>query len=118
MTPKEYVESGKHLPPFLKDFHDQKDFFKMVHSLYDHGDQCQPDWVKAHIYTIDWFLWYLGQRGWILQRSRAKVDFVPMEVDMQHYKKAVAETFDSMMADWRAERSNGSSTADSITNIE
>lgn len=99
MTPKEYVESGKHLPRFLRDFHDQKDFFKMVDLLYRTSEESldMPNWRESHCYVIDWFLWYLGQRGWTLQRSRANVEFKSMEDDFANYKKTIVESLANMM---------------------
>lgn len=74
-TPVEYVESGEHLPHFMRDFHDQKELFKSIHEAYRLEPTSMPNWTQAHIYTVDWFLWYMGQRGYTLQKSRAKVKF-------------------------------------------
>ncbi len=70
----EYLESGEHLPKFLRDFHDQKDFFKSMHYLCEgsEGSDEKPNWVEGHIYTIDWFLWFMASRGYTLQKCRKK----------------------------------------------
>jgi hypothetical protein len=80
LSASSYVESGKHLPEFMRDFHDQKDLFKAIHHTYakDDPEAKMPDWRQAHCYTVDWFLWFMGLRGYTLQKSRAKVDFRPL----------------------------------------
>lgn len=63
----------KILPDFLRDFHDQKDFFKGLHSLYSEGENKIPNnWVDNHIYTIDFFLWFMARHGYRLQRFKSK----------------------------------------------
>ena len=72
------MESGEYLPEMLRDFHDQKDLFKKMHSLYGAEQESyieMPNWVSGQCYVIDWFLWYMGQRGYVLRKSRAKIDF-------------------------------------------
>lgn len=76
ITALNFVQRDKHLPPFMRDFHDQKALFKAIHNEYDLNDNKKcPNWIQAHIYTIDIFLWYMGQRGYTLQKSRADVEF-------------------------------------------
>ena len=98
LTAKAYVESGKHLPPPLRDFHDCKDFFKWVDGVcvsHVREDETSPthymnkdlpNWTTAQIYTIDYFLWFMGQFGYTLQRSRANVDFRSLEEEVGAYK--------------------------------
>ena len=73
----QWMKDGEYLPDILKDFHDQKDLFKAMHAAYsgDDKDEQMPSWVNGHIYTIDWFLWYMGRRGYTLQKNRSNVDF-------------------------------------------
>lgn len=75
-----WLESGHHLPEFLRDFHDQKDFFKAMHYLYQDNPSADrvPNWVDGQIYTIDWFLWMMASRGYTLQKTRKKLDFSEM----------------------------------------
>ena len=68
----------KHLPPFLRDFHAQKDIFKLVHHLAPPPVDAmvrQPTWVEGHCYVIDVFLWCMARHGYTLQRSRAQLPF-------------------------------------------
>ena len=76
---RQYLESGQHLPKGLRDFHDQKDFFKSMHILHQNneGAEKNPNWVQGHIYIIDFFLWFMASRGYTLQKTRKKnVDFI------------------------------------------
>lgn len=72
-----WLESGKHLPLVLRDFHDQKKVFKEIHSLYRDANNADamPTWTDAHVYVVDWFLWYMASRGYSLQRNRTKQNF-------------------------------------------
>lgn len=79
-----WLKSGKYLPEFMRDFHDQKDVFKSIHKLY--GDLDVPDppsWVDGHMYTIDRFLWYMASRGYTLQKSRKHIEFKEL---LDHYE--------------------------------
>lgn len=70
--------AGKHLPPMLRDFHDQKDIFKLVDSLTTSAPDAtirRPTWVEGQVYVIDTFLWCMARHGYTLQRSRAQLPF-------------------------------------------
>jgi hypothetical protein len=71
------MESARYLPDFMRDFHDQKDLFKTVHETVHANPGTQRiNWVDAQIYTIDVFLWFMALRGYTLQRTRAKYEFL------------------------------------------
>lgn len=75
-----FMGDKKYLPTFMKDFHDQKDIFKAMHELYetnnaDNPREEMPNWRDGHCYVIDWFLWYIAQRGYTLQKNRTKIKF-------------------------------------------
>ncbi len=107
MTPQEYVKSGKHLPGPLKDFHDQKDLFKLMYRCYaDKGgtgayeqNGASVPWTTGQCYVIDWFLWFMGKRGWTLQRSRADVPFHDLDAEIAMMKREDAELFREMLAE-------------------
>lgn len=85
----EYVKQGKHLPDFLEDFHDQKDFFK---AMYEQWGDCEQlsriSWVDCHVYTIDFFLWWMGLNGYKLQKIRSKdFRFYDPTDTINHYVK-------------------------------
>ena len=70
----QWRKAGKHLPVFMRDFHDQKEVFKTIFDKYDISD-LDISWRDAHIFTIDYFLWFMADHGFTLQKNRTKVDF-------------------------------------------
>jgi len=95
MTPQQYTESSKHLPPFLRDFHGQKDLFKTIWgrtNLSSFPKEVQNlGWVNFHILIIDLFLWWMAKRGYTLQRSRQKVEFLNLWDDIETYEQEQRE---------------------------
>jgi len=83
----DWLKSMEYLPEFMRDFHDQKDLFKTIYSLYqDSGtSESVPTWIQAHVFTIDWFLWYMASRGYTLQKSRKKVEFREHEAYVEDF---------------------------------
>lgn len=79
----DWLTSLEYLPDFMRDFHDQKDLFKGMHSLYEQQDEektrDKPSWAQGQIYTVDWFLWYMASRGYTLQKCRKNVEFREFE---------------------------------------
>ncbi len=74
--------AGLHLPPVMRDFHDQKDVFKLVHDLTEPPEDSRinhPSWVDGQIYAIDTFLWCMARHGYTLQRSRARLPFESLD---------------------------------------
>lgn len=87
----EFTESLQYLPRFMRDFHDQKDLFKSIDQLYGNSKgykELEFDWRNNHIFTIDFFLWFMGQHGYTLQKSRRK--------DVQFFD--IKETIEKMLA--------------------
>lgn len=74
----EYISKEKHLPKFLKDFHDQKDFFKSLWWWQQKGGEStelsKHTWVSQHIYTIDIFLKFMAFHGYKLKKIRSVTD--------------------------------------------
>jgi hypothetical protein len=66
----EWMESGKYLPPVLRDFHDQKDFFKFIDMKV--GKRREKEAAGGH---PDTYLWFLALHGYTLQRSRRRFPF-------------------------------------------
>jgi hypothetical protein len=94
---KVWLKSGEYLPDFMRDFHDQKDLFKSLHAQYrldepkDHRDPI--NWIQAHIYTVDKFLWFMAEHGYTLQRSRKHVSFCDISATLAHHEKLRMEAF-------------------------
>lgn len=75
-----WLRSCEYLPPFMRDFHDQKDLFQALDEVVQNRkdtDSYTKDlsWVAAHVYTVDVFLWMMAKNGYTLQRSRKRVPF-------------------------------------------
>jgi hypothetical protein len=78
------LSNGMYLPPFMRDFHDQKNLFKAVGRIVAR-DQAEnpedfikkrlPNWLDAHIYVVDYFLWFMAKHGYTLQKSRQSCEF-------------------------------------------
>jgi hypothetical protein len=120
ITARQFVDSGKHLLPFLQDFHDQKDVFKWLSQFLNNAQEKDtkdgkmrledmPNWASAHIYTIDFFLWYMGMAGYTLQRSRSNVDFLDLDAQLEQFKRMKAKAFADMMDQYRAEKASQAS---------
>lgn len=73
-----WLKSGEYLPDWLRDFHDQKDFFKALDEVaqrsVENGNSEIKDisWRAAHIFTVDIFLWMAARHGYTLQRSHKR----------------------------------------------
>jgi len=78
-----WVDSGKHLPKWLRDFHDQKNVFRACEETLG-KPQNGITWVDGHIYTIDRFLRFMALHGYTLQRTRPEA---PAIVDTVKYCK-------------------------------
>ena len=90
MEVKEYLEEGNHLPEFIKNFHDQKDLFKAIYQQWKGKNEIldKINWVNAHVFIIDVFLWWMGLHGYKLQKTRKKdIEFYDPESTIKHYNK-------------------------------
>lgn len=83
---QKWLDSGKYLPKFMRDFHDQKDVFKAMYFKQD-CDSSDINWVHGQIYVIDYFLWFIAKRGYTLQKSRKNLDFQDIQQDIEDFKK-------------------------------
>lgn len=111
----QWLKSGAHLPDFMRDFHDQKDLFKTIHELVHANEGSQRiTWVDAHIYTVDVFLWFMARRGYTLQRSRAKQDFLDIHQTVAEQTKrrddAASAALMSALANRSTHSDSGSKT--------
>lgn len=97
---KNWRAGGKHLPPILRDFHDQKDFFKAMHYYVKVEDTDwikDITWTKGHIYVIDCFLWFCARMGYTLQKSRAKLEFDDIKEAIKTLKDNERDAFAKML---------------------
>lgn len=120
---------GKDLPPFLQDFHDQKDVFRWLGQFVENAKQKDeqqgnlrlgdmPNWASAHIYTIDFFLWYMGMAGYTLQRSRSNVDFLDLNACLQEFKQARLKAFAGMLTQLKAKNDSQASEPKDTTELQ
>lgn len=103
----EWMEAGAYLPAPLRDFHAQKSIFQIIGEMVTRRqqrgttsyDRCLelPNWVHAHIYVIDFFLWFMARRGYTLQRSRRPFAFVNLDDDLAAFEKRKHEAFRTML---------------------
>ena len=80
------LEDTNYMPPRFRDFHDQKELFKFIHSKVKTGDHLSHiSWIDAHIYVIDVFLYFMARRGYTLQKSRHKIDFIDVNKELDDF---------------------------------
>ena len=102
MTPKEFVDkknkSGQalYLPPFMRDFHAQKELFKDIQRFVENKKKSDKNytyldgvsWVAAHVYVVDFFLWFMAQHGYTLQKCRRKdVEFHDIDEELKSHRE-------------------------------
>lgn len=101
---------NRYLPDFLKDFHDQKDLFKLIDktivSKKRNGESVinYPNWVAAHIYTIDIFLWVMDFYGYKLQKIRGRKIIPSLQKDIDEMKKQEAKQFINILKSTKAQK--------------
>ena len=95
----ELLNECKYMPVEFRDFHDQKDLFKLIFSKIQIPDELSHvSWVDAHIYTIDVFLWFMAKRGYTLQRARHNIEFIDIQEELGQENKERMEQFAEMIA--------------------
>lgn len=102
MNMLEWRSKGRHLPEFMRDFHDQKDLFKAIHDTYAHDTNPEAsnnvvNFRDGMIYVIDVFLWFMASRGYTLQKCRTKVEFIDLQETIEQSKQARTEMFAKAM---------------------
>lgn len=76
-------KAGLYLPKFMRDFHDQKDTFKTLHTTVNvesHSYCGDVSWTAGQCYVIDIFLWHMARHGYVLRRTSKKLPFDDIEV--------------------------------------
>ena len=97
-----WLKSGAYLPKFMRDFHDQKNLFKCINEIK--GDK-EPysTWRDEHIYTIDNFLWFMARHGYVLTKSRTKLDFADIDKRLLDFYNAEQELSAKMINEMLAQ---------------
>jgi hypothetical protein len=108
-SPEQYTQDKHYLPDFMKDFHDQKDLFKAIQQLYKDNESIKKmpqGWVDNHIYVVDYFLWFMGQHGYKLQKVRKKgIKFYSLRQTIDEMRGRSAKTIMDILK--REEVDNG-----------
>lgn len=97
---KQWRDDQKHLPAFMRDFHNCKQLFKGIADyieLEDDHPAKEVNWRQAHCYTIDVFLWFMARHGFTLQRSRARQNFDDLDVLLNHLDELRRQAFTDAM---------------------
>lgn len=97
---RQWRDDQKHLPDFMRDFHNCKDLFKAISEYIvceDGHPANQVNWVQAHCYTIDVFLWFMAEHGYTLQRSRARHEFTDLHERIQQMKDHRRASFAALL---------------------
>lgn len=109
---QDWLKSGDHLPPALRDFHDQKDAFKAVWRVVERkrasAEGCRyldgMTWVAAQVFVIDFFLWWMACHGYTLQKTRRKgVEFADLATTIREMKDEDAAAFRKMLDERKGE---------------
>ena len=94
--------SDKHLPAFMRDFHDQKRLFKTLERTMgrpedgvSHGGR--TSWVSGMIFTIDRFLPFMAKHGYTLRHTRT--DCADIEDTMKQFDEFEINALKNMLAD-------------------
>jgi hypothetical protein len=108
VTPKEFVNrrdkrgDAIYLPRFMRDFHDQKELFKDIQTFVEKRKKAEPNytyldgltWVAAHVYVVDFFLWFMAQHGYTLQKTRVRgVEFHDINEELEANRKRRFEEY-------------------------
>jgi hypothetical protein len=100
---KAWLKSQGYLPDWLRDFHSQKDLFKAIHDQYrldepkDHRDPI--NWIQAHIYTVDQFLWFMAEHGYTLQKTKKRLPFCDVHATIKHHQDVRDQAFMKMLSE-------------------
>lgn len=70
------IEKVLYLPKDFRDFHNQKEFFKMISGRFERWSKKVPSqniknlsWIDIHILTTDFILFQLAQEGYVLKKD-------------------------------------------------
>jgi hypothetical protein len=97
----QWLKSGDYLPEPLRDFHDQKEVFKAMHSIIQEKPDAmikRPTWIEGQCYVIDVFLWFMARRGYTLQRTRRRGSFRNLDDDVRAQTEARSSALNAMLA--------------------
>ena len=113
MTFDEWRQQQKHLPDFMRDFHDQKDLFKALFEVVTEiDDEHQKPYYEGlnfqntHVYVLDVFLWILAAHGYTLQKNRSNFEFGDINEFISRRRDERSNRFHEMLQNSINERKN------------
>ncbi len=115
-TEMEWLSSGGYLPKFMRDFHVQKNLFKWIFRRAKSAGKPDPTlpgplagmtWISAHVFTIDWFLWFMARHGYTLQPSRSRFPTADWDATLQEMHDEDAATFRKMFDERKEDTNHG-----------
>lgn len=90
-----WLDSGRHLPKPIRDFHDAKLFFKWL--VWDRMKDKADDpylkginFVSAQVFVIDYFLWFMAAHGYTLQKTKKDFPTYDLQNTMTEYEKRLS----------------------------
>lgn len=107
---KTYMKEQKHLPDFMRDFHDQKDLFKTLFDLYSPlpNEVSELNPVNTHVFTLDYFLWFMAVHGYKLQKIRSKkLPFRNIHATIKTYKQKSLNNLSKLISHEQNNRTSG-----------
>lgn len=92
------------MPDCLQDFHDAKDLFKALwRSCVSDEDKKDYlfrglNWQSTMVFTMDKFLWFMAQHGYVLRRSRHQREFRDLAATIEADREASGEALRKLLA--------------------
>lgn len=81
------IENG-YLPKFMRDFHNQKDLFKLIQEESpETQDYYKITWVQAHVYTVDTFLRFMNEHGYRLRKVNKDAPSIEEEIIINNKRR-------------------------------
>jgi hypothetical protein len=87
------VRAAKHLPKFMRDFHDQKDLFKTIQVTMEdkNPETCKAvNWINGQCYCIDVFLKFMAIHGYELRKVNHATSDLTESINARREREAEA----------------------------
>ena len=95
---RSHLRALKHLPEFMRDFHDQKELFKVIQSVMEEKNPqtCEAvNWMWGQCYCCDVFLKFMAMHGYELRKDGREA--FDLTVTMEEWRKQEAVVFKKWM---------------------
>jgi len=88
------------LPKKFRDFHDQKDLFKTMDFIQANKNRYVEniDWVSAHNFCTDYFLYYMARIGYTLQKDE-RFKTHEYEDDLKKFQEKIIKEMKAILND-------------------